>query len=201
MTDTLLSGYRRFRTDIWPARQPLCERLAEHGQTPHALVIACADSRADPAMVFDAAPGELFVVRNIAALVPPYTAGGGSGATEAAIEYAVRALNVRDIVVMGHGLCGGVHALLTGVPDHLAEFLGPWLRQALPACEALAPDAPDRRRACEHATVRWSLANLAAYPWVAERVRDGRLRLHGAHFDIGSGELALLGADGCFIAA
>src|SRR3954466_8889066 len=114
---TLIDGYRRFRADAWPERRRLFETLAVEGQNPRALVIACADSRVDPAMIFDAAPGELFIVRNVANLVPPYAPDAAYHGTSAAIEFAVCLLEVQEIVVLGHANCGGVRALLEGVPD------------------------------------------------------------------------------------
>jgi carbonic anhydrase len=112
--DKMIEGYRRFLAKGWPARRALFQDLAEQGQNPRAMVIACADSRVDPGMIFDAAPGEIFVVRNVANLVPPYAPDGGQHATSAALEFGVRVLKVTDLVVMGHAMCGGVRALLSG---------------------------------------------------------------------------------------
>ncbi len=198
--DALIAGYRRFRTETWPHRRQMLERLAEHGQQPRALVIACADSRVDPAMIFDAAPGEIFVVRNVANLVPPFQPDGAYHGTSAAVEFGVLGLGVSDLIVMGHGLCGGVRALIEGVPEGLETFVGPWIRLAEPACaRVLACHPADPQLACEHATVRLACDNLLTFPWIATRVADGRLRLHGAHFDIRTGVLAMLGPDGTFL--
>jgi carbonic anhydrase len=197
--EALLAGYRRFRANGWPERRRLFEELAERGQSPRALVIACSDSRVDPAMIFDAAPGELFTIRNIANLVPPYQPDGGYQGTSAAIEFAVRGLGVRDILVMGHGMCGGVHALLHGVPEELSDFVGPWIRLAEPARKALEDAPTDPQLACEYETVRISLVNLMTFPWLAARVHDGALRLHGAHFDVRHGALHLLHPAGHFV--
>jgi carbonic anhydrase len=199
--DALIAGYHRFRTGAWPDRRALFERLADQGQSPRALVIACSDSRVDPTMIFDAAPGELFTVRNIANLVPPYQPDGAYHGTSAAIEFAVRGLNVRDVVVMGHGVCGGVQALLQGTPEDLADFVGPWIRLAAPARRALACEPADPQLACEYETVRISLANLMTFPWLAERVDKRELLLHGAHFDVRSGSLTVLRPDGDFAPA
>jgi len=199
--DTLIEGYGRFREGAWPERRALFERLARVGQRPRAMVIACSDSRVDPAMIFDAGPGELFVVRNVANLVPPYRPDGAHHGTSAALEFGVCNLGVEDLVVMGHGLCGGVQALIA---DEMpaSDFVGPWIRLAEPARRrVLACDAPDRQLEGEHATVRLSIENLATFPWIAARVADGRLRLHGAHFDVRSGVLAILRPDGSFAAA
>ena len=123
--DKMIEGYRRFLARSWPARQALFQDLAEHGQNPHAMVIACADSRVDPGMIFDAAPGEIFTVRNVANLVPPYAPDGNQHATSAALEFGVRVLRVTDLVVLGHAMCGGVRALLTGAPQDARDFLAP----------------------------------------------------------------------------
>lgn len=199
--DTLLGGYRRFRDGAWPERRAVFERLAAQGQQPRTMVIACSDSRVDPAMIFDAGPGELFVVRNVANLVPPYQPDGQYHGTSAALEFGVCGLAVTDLIVMGHGLCGGVAALLSDDAPP-GDFVGPWINLAARARRrVLACDAPDRQLAGEHAVVRVSLENLASFPWIAERLADGRLRLHGMHFDVRSGVLALLQPDGTFAAA
>ena len=198
----LLPGYRRFRDTSWPAYRATFERLAAAGQRPHTVVVACSDSRVDPSLIFDAGPGELFVVRNVANLVPPYAPDGNCHGTSAALEFGVVLLEAPNLVVLGHGLCGGVQALLapTGPPG---DFLPPWIRLAARArAGALAcDDGADpgcAQEAGEHAVVRLSLENLLTFPWVAERAAAGRLRLHGAHFDVRTGVLATLGADGRF---
>ncbi len=199
----LLQGYRRFRGAAWPERRRLFEELAEQGQQPRTMVIACADSRVDPGMIFDAGPGELFIVRNIAALVPPYAPDSAYHGTSAAVEFAVRVLEIRDLVVLGHGLCGGVRGLLHGVPDGARDFVAPWIAIAARVRPlALACDAPDEQQLRgEHEVVKLSLANLRQFPWVAEREAAGLLSLHGAHFDVRTGLLALLNDDGRFTAA
>jgi len=196
--DSLLAGYTRFRQDRWPERRRLFETLADAGQAPRALVISCADSRVDPGMIFDAAPGELFIVRNVANLVPPYAPDGAYHGTSAAIEFAVRVLQVPDVMVMGHAMCGGVKALLEGAPAEASDFIAPWIRIAEPARDrALArTDGTDRQLCCEQETVRLTLDNLLTFPWIADRVASGRLNLQGGHFDIRSGELSLLHPDG-----
>jgi carbonic anhydrase len=197
--DALFAGYRQFRQTVWPERRKLFETLARDGQKPRALVICCSDSRVDPAMVFGAAPGELFIIRNVANLVPPYKPDGDYHGTSAALEFAVRVLEVPRIIVLGHAMCGGVHALLNGFPDSARDFVAPWMQIAAEArSRTLACDPVDPQTACEHETVKLSLRNLISFPWVAERVAEGRLRLHGGSFDIRSGELLLLGDDGNF---
>src|SRR6202789_3391172 len=191
--DDLLTGYRRFRRNRWPERRRQFETLADTGQQPRALVICCADSRVDPAMIFNADPGELFVVRNVANLVPPFAPDGAWHGTSAAVEFAVRILEVPDIVVMGHGLCGGVRALLEGAPAEDSDFIAPWIALAAPAkARARArTDIADLQLCCEHETIRLSLENLSTFPWIASRIASGMLRLSGAHFDIRSGVLSI----------
>jgi carbonic anhydrase len=199
--DKLLSGYRRFRRDRWPERRRQFETLADTGQQPRALVVSCADSRVDPAMIFDAGPGELFVVRNVANLVPPYAPDGAYHGTSAALEFAVRILEVPDILVMGHAMCGGVRALLEGAPGDASDFIASWIGLAAPARERVLArtDVLDRQLCCEHETIRLSLENLLTFPWIASRLAAGTLRLHGAHFGIRAGELSVLDEHGCFV--
>jgi carbonic anhydrase len=201
--ERLLAGYRRFRDAAWPERRRLFEVLAEQGQQPRAMVVACADSRVDPGMIFDAGPGELFIVRNIAALVPPYAPDGNYHGTSAALEFGVRVLAVRDLVVLGHGLCGGVRGLLHGLPDNAQDFVASWIAIASPVrARALACDSPEAQQLQgEHEVVKLSLANLRRFPWIAEREAAGHLTLHGAHFDVRTGELSVLGNDGRFATA
>ncbi|MBN8872805.1 MAG: carbonic anhydrase [Rhodospirillales bacterium] len=198
--ERLLAGYRRFRTDGWPERRRLFEELADHGQRPRAMVVACADSRVDPGMIFDAGPGELFVVRNVAALVPPYAPDLAYHGTSAALEFGVRVLQVRDLLVMGHGLCGGVHGLLHGVPAEASDFVAGWMGIAAPVrARALACDSPEAQQLCgEQEVVKLALANLRGFPWIAAREAAGQLVLHGAHFDVRTGRLSMLGEDGHF---
>jgi carbonic anhydrase len=197
--DKLIEGYRRFRSTQWPERRATFEELAQKGQSPRALVVACSDSRVDPTMIFGAAPGELFVVRNVANLVPRYAPDSEAHSTSAALEFAVRVLGVPDIVVLGHAMCGGIRALLEGAPPSAGDFLVPWIRIAEPARRRVLACAPaDPQTACEQEAVKLSLENLMSFPWVEERVAAKTLRLHGATFDIRSGVLALLQPDGRF---
>jgi carbonic anhydrase len=197
----LLDGYRSFRASTWPGRRALFEELAARGQSPQTMVIACSDSRVDPTMIFNVAPGELFVVRNVANLVPPYMPDAEFHGTSAALEFGVTVLNVTDLIVLGHGMCGGIRALLdpTLAPP---EFVGPWMSIAKRARERVLECEPaDPQTACEHEAVKVSLENLRTFPWIAARESDGRLRLHGASFDIRTGVLEVLRADGTFAAA
>jgi carbonic anhydrase len=196
--ERLIDGYARFRAGAWPERRALFARLAAEGQRPRAMVIACSDSRVDPAMIFDMGPGELFVVRNVANLVPPYQPDGAHHGTSAALEFGVCNLGVEDLIVMGHGLCGGVEALMADA-EPAGDFVGPWIRLAERARRrVLACDTTDRQLEGEYAVVRVSLENLATFPWIASRVAAGTLRLHGTHFDVRSGVLASLRPDGAF---
>jgi carbonic anhydrase len=196
----MIEGYRRFLARGWPARRALFQDLAEHGQNPHAMVIACADSRVDPGMIFDAGPGEMFVVRNVANLVPPYGPDGGQHATSAALEFGVRVLKVTDLVVMGHAMCGGIRALLTGTPAETPDFLAPWIGVARAARGKVlrCTDPDEAQERCEQEAVKLSLDNLLTFPWIAEPARAGTLRLHGMRFDIRSGALEVLQEDGMF---
>ena len=170
------------------------------GQSPKALVVACVDSRVDPAMVFDTAPGEMLTVRNVANLVPPYAPDAGYHGTSAALEFGVRVLEVPHLIVLGHSLCGGVRALLDSAPDNAYEFVAAWMSIAWSArvC-ALRGSSPEKRhQCCEHEVIKVSLVNLMTFPWVAQRVAAGKLELHGAWFDIRTGELMTLQPDGSF---
>jgi carbonic anhydrase len=197
--DELIDGYRRFRSGTWPAERARFEELTRLGQHPHSLVIACSDSRTDPQMVFHARPGELFVVRNVASLVPPYGPDENPHGTSAAIEFGVRALRVRKIVIMGHAMCGGVKALLEGIPAETPDFISPWVKIAESARQrAMAAPPEHRHDICEHEFVRLSLDNLMTFPWIKSAVDAGDIALHGCYFDIRSGILEFLGADGVF---
>jgi carbonic anhydrase len=198
--DRLIDGYQRFRHNRWPERRRVFESLADNGQRPRALVISCADSRVDPAMIFDAGPGELFVVRNVANLVPPFSPDSAFHGTSAALEFGVRILNVPDILVMGHGLCGGVRALLEGATAEASDFIAGWIGIATPAMERARARTgmANLQLCCEHETIKLSLENLLTFPWIESRRAAGTLRLHGAHFDIRSGELSVLGENGNF---
>ena len=199
-SDHLLSGYHRFRQDGWTQAKAEYETLAAAGQKPHTLVVACSDSRADPALIFDAAPGQLFVVRNVANIVPPYQPDGKQHGVSAALEFGVRVLGVSRIAVMGHALCGGVNAMINGAPDVCNDFVRPWVAQAEPvvrrAVEGLSEN--DKQTAGEHAVVRLSLDNLRTFPWIAEREQAGELELVGLHFGIADGVLRRMQTDGLF---
>lgn len=192
--DALLSGYRRFRQGHWAEAKAEYEALAAGGQKPHTLIVACSDSRTDPALVFDAAPGQLFVVRNVANLVPPYEPDSHLHGVSAALEFGVKVLNVERIVIMGHAHCGGVTAMLHGAPADCQDFVAPWVAQGASAVRRIAETVePDQiERAAEEAVVRLSIDNLRTFPWIAEREAAGVLTLTGLHFGIADGVLRAL---------
>ena len=198
--DHLLDGYQRFRARSWPERRATFEALSDHGQRPFGMVIACVDSRVDPAVIFDTAPGQLLTIRNVANLVPPYAPDAAYHGTSAALEFGIRVLEIPHLVVLGHGQCGGVRVLLDGAPAEAGDFVAQWMSIAEPARRAaLACDSPEaRERCCEHEVVKTSLANLRSFPWIAERERRGQLALHGAWFAIRTGTLSVLGDEGIF---
>lgn len=188
--EDLLAGYRRFRSGSYLDHAARFKALGE-GQNPDVMLIACCDSRAEPAQIFDAAPGELFVMRNVANLVPPFDDDGGRHGVSAALEFAVTSLEVEHIVVMGHGGCGGVAASLAAAEDQpVGQFVAPWVKLLDEARDrVLARGIDYSQRALEFEGIGQSLENLMTFPFVAERVADGRLHLHGAWFAIFSGEL------------
>lgn len=199
----LIEGYRRFRLDHWEEERERWEELAV-GQRPRVMVIACSDSRVDPAQIFDARPGEMFVVRNVANLVPPFEPDNAYHGVSAALEFAVTQLEIEDLVVMGHGFCGGCAAALTGqfhhAPDGEGHFIDTWTGMLTDAAEAIRAKHPALDRAAflemELEGVRLSLRNLRTFPWVTEREANGRLKLHGAYFAIADGILHVLDESG-----
>lgn len=198
----LVDGYRRFLATRYPDDAALYRTLAEAGQAPKTMVIACCDSRVDPAAIFSAAPGELFIIRNVANLVPPFEAHGDYNGTSAALEFAVTGLEVKNIVVMGHARCGGVRAFLDSLHEQTASdsFVDRWMSQLNGARtvvqrDGMAGTLEDQQRALEQASVRQSLKNLQTFPFVKERLADDRLRLRGAYFDIADGKLLSLASD------
>jgi carbonic anhydrase len=195
----LIEGYRRFRETEWPRERDRWAELAE-GQSPKVMVIACADSRTDPAQIFDTRPGEIFVVRNIAALAPPFETSAGYHGVSAALEFGVTQLEVEEVLVLGHGSCGGCAAALTGqfdgAPAGEGRFIANWVSMLHPARDEVlahrhSVDA-EAAREMEWEAVKLSLGNLRTFPWIAERESDGRLKLHGAHFSISEGRLYVL---------
>jgi carbonic anhydrase len=201
----LLEGYRRFRTERYETERGRWKQLAE-GQAPRAIVIACSDSRADPATIFDTDPGEIFVVRNVANLVPPFEANGGRHGVSAALEFAVTQLKVPEIVIMGHERCGGIEAALTGCFHGAAAgeggFVHRWMEQIDGPASEIAKahgTGPQAAQMLEEVAIRQSLANLRSFPFVAQRETAGILAILGCHFSISEGQLYLLDeAEDCF---
>jgi carbonic anhydrase len=195
----LLQGYRRFREHGWVPERDRWAGLRE-GQQPRVMVIACSDSRVDPAQIFDVRPGEVFVVRNVAALVPPFETAPGHHGVSAALEFAVQVLRVREIMVMGHGMCGGCKAALTqelhGTEPGEGGFIADWIAMLdevrEPIAHELGTSGRPAERAMEQAAVKVSLANLRSFPCVREKERTGKLTLRGAFFAISDGVLHLL---------
>ncbi len=191
----LIEGFRRFREQHFERNDSLYQRLVSKGQTPKTLVVACCDSRVDPALVLDCEPGDLFVIRNVANLVPPAEGRAGHHGTTAAIEYGVRVLNVEHIIVLGHAHCGGIGALVkTGGINVPGSFIDDWMRlveSARSSVMAEMPHAPveEQVRACEQRAILVSLENLMTFTWVREKVESGHLSLHGWYFDIEQGQL------------
>lgn len=201
----LLEGYRRFRANRVERERNRWKELAE-GQSPRAAIIACSDSRADPATIFDTDPGEIFVVRNVANLVPPYERGGGRHGVSAALEFAVTQLNVPEVMVMGHERCGGIYAALTGcfreAPVGEGGFVATWMSQIDDRAHEISNahgTGEAAQRLLEEEAIRQSLENLRTFPFVAEREKNGTLKLVGCRFSIHDGELWMLDeTEDCF---
>ncbi len=195
----LLEGYERFRNGDWHAQHDRWEQLKE-GQSPKLLVIACSDSRVDPAQIFDVSPGEIFVVRNVAALVPPFETTPGQHGVSAALEFAVQFLKVKYLVVMGHGMCGGCQAALTqnlhGNKPGEGGFVATWIDMLddvrEPIANSLGTTGREAERAMEMAAVAVSMRNLRTFPCVAEKEAAGELSVRGTYFAISDGVLNLL---------
>ncbi len=195
--ERLIEGYRAFLSGRLPVEQSRFRELAESGQSPEIMVIGCCDSRVSPEVIFDAAPGELFVVRNVANLVPPYTPDGATRAVSAALEFAVQALKVKHIVVLGHAQCGGIRAFAEpGEPLSPGDFIGRWMELIAPAAESIEPrtrfaSLADYLQRLEQASAITTLQNLMTFPCVRILVERGRLHLHAAYFGVATGLLSV----------
>lgn len=197
--DDLIEGYRGFRKGAWLTQRERWSELAT-GQSPQVMIIACSDSRVDPTQIFDADPGEIFVVRNVAAMVPPFETTPGHHGVSAALEFAVQFLKVREVVVMGHGLCGGCKAALTqdlhGNEPGQGGFVANWISMLdevrAPIAANMGTESREAERAMEQAAVKVSLDNLRTFPCVQEKEASGELALHGAFFAISDGVLHVL---------
>jgi carbonic anhydrase len=193
----LIDGYSAFLRERLPREQSRFRELAETGQHPEIMVIGCADSRVSPEVIFDARPGELFVARNVANLVPPYSPDGATRAMSAALEFAVQSLKVKHIVVLGHAQCGGIRAFAQQTaPLSPGDFIGRWMALIAPAAKAVGPrgDRPlaDYLTRLEQASVIKMVDNLMTFPYIKSLVERGRLTLHGAFFGVATGELSVL---------
>lgn len=192
----LIDGYTAFLSERLPHEQSRFRELAETGQRPEIMVIGCCDSRVSPEVIFDARPGELFVARNIANLVPAYTPDGAQRAVSAALEFAVQALKVKHIVVLGHAQCGGIRAYAEeAAPLSPGDFIGHWMALIAPAAKALGPRGSmpleDYLRRLEQAAVLTTIENLMTFPCVSILVERGKLTLHAAYFGVATGELSV----------
>ncbi|AQX18978.1 carbonic anhydrase [Bartonella sp. A1379B] len=195
LPEKFLSGYQSFITNHFTHKVERYWQLAVEGQKPETLLIACCDSRAIPEIIFDANPGEIFVVRNVANLVPPFSPDYQYHATSAAIEFAVQVLKVKHVVILGHAHCGGINNVLNGKCTSLSsnDFIGRWMSLLAPAAEEVTENkliTPlERQTALERLSIRYSLQNLETFPWLKARKDQGLLTIHGAWFDIANGEL------------
>ena len=194
----LVDGYASFLEGRFPQESARYERLAQVGQSPKTMVVSCCDSRCSPEVIFDVGPGELFVLRNVANLVPPYAPDEHHHGTSAALEFAVQALKVTDIVVLGHAQCGGIRAAVDEDHEPLSpgDFIGKWMSMISPAIEELGPRGAkpmaDYLRELELASVATTLKNLRTFPCVRILEERGKLKLHGAFFGIATGVLSVL---------
>jgi carbonic anhydrase len=201
----LLDGHANFMSGRYAREKERIRDLAEAGQTPTTLIIACCDSRAAPEMIFDAGPGELFVLRNVANLVPTYQPDGGQHGTSAAIEFAIKGLHISNIVVMGHGRCGGIKAALDPnmKPLDAGDFIGKWMSMLGELPSQLGQNtlmtAAERQTAMERISIRNSIRNLRTFPYVKNLEAEGKLAVHGAWFDISTGELWVMDTHGDFV--
>jgi carbonic anhydrase len=194
---SLLDGYRTFRTQRLPTEQTRYRELSERGQSPEVMVIGCCDSRVSPEVIFDAGPGELFVVRNVANLVPVYQPDENAHGVSAALEYAVNALRIRHIVVLGHAQCGGIRAFIDRTePLSPGDFIGRWMAMFIKPGEVVEQRAHETMQdftvRIEKAAVFRSLENLTTFPFVRTKVERGELQLHGAYFGVAEGSLFVL---------
>lgn len=190
----LIDGFRKFRRRYFVLEKDLYLNLSTKGQAPKTLLIACSDSRVDPAILLSSEPGDLFVIRNVANLVPPYEEGGGHHGTSAAIEFAVNNLKVEDIVVLGHAQCGGIEALAAGKGTEGGNFISKWVDIASEArAIALQKEDPEDFKkfchCCELEAIKISLKNLKSFPFIASRLRSGNLTLSGWYFDLEEGKM------------
>jgi carbonic anhydrase len=189
--DRLVAGFRAFRARYYEQRPERMQELSAHGQSPDVMLIACSDSRVDPALLLGSEPGEIFIVRNIANLIPPYGPDDGLHGTSASLEFAVRDLGVSHIIVLGHSACGGIGALraaISGEPD-AREFMAAWTDIAADACPCGADGQVPSQPLVEQEAIRISLRNLATFPWINDRIAGGTLDIRGWWVDLDDGRL------------
>lgn len=197
----LLDGYRDFMSGRYADERDRYHKLADDGQKPQTMIIACCDSRAAPETIFGAGPGEMFVLRNVANLVPRFEPDGGQHGTSAGIEYATQVLGVKNIIIMGHGRCGGINAALNPMAAPLAEgdFIGKWLTLLEPVRAQFGDNrlltAGEQQTMLERVSIRNSVANLRTFPYVKDGEAKGTLAVHGAWFDIKTGELWIMDSE------
>jgi carbonic anhydrase len=194
--ERLIAGYRSFLDGRLSTEQARYRELAEHGQSPEVMVVGCCDSRVSPEVIFDARPGELFVVRNVANLIPPYETGGSYHGVSAALEFAVGVLRVKHIVVLGHAQCGGVRAFVEdNEPVSPGDFIGRWMSLIAPAAERIGPrgesSLAEYVTRLEQASVAHSLDNLLTFPRLRKLIERGDVTLHGAYFGVATGRLSV----------
>ncbi len=196
--DQLISGYHRFRNGYYQENRQQLDALAREGQSPKVAVVACCDSRVDPAVITDSTPGDIFVIRNVANLVPPYEAEGAWHGTSAALQFAVCGLQVEHLIILGHAKCGGIRALMEGQePGHEDKFISSWMSIVDDARQQAQADSSlhsfeDKVAACERGSIGISLNNLLTFSWIRERVEAGTLHLHGWYYDVASGKVLQL---------
>lgn len=194
--EKLVDGFKRFHLDNYEGNHALFDRLTKQGQHPKTIVVGCCDSRVDPAIVTDCNPGDLFIIRNVANLVPPFETSGNYHGTSAALEFGVRNLEVENIIVLGHAKCGGIRALMSMAPSAEIQegFVSGWMKLARNARNRVlsrmhGESLENQARACEQEAILVSLDNLLTFPWILERVAQKKLTLHGWYFDMEHGEL------------
>jgi carbonic anhydrase len=191
--DKFIAGYRQFRDTYFSENRAFIENLMHQGQAPKALMIACSDSRIDPSLKFGVEPGEMFIVRNVANLVPAFDPDGHAHGTSAALEFAVQSLKVEHIIVMGHARCGGIKALMNQPRE--GDFVKAWMSIASRARETAlntTSNQDDAQRCCEHEAVKVSLENLLTFPWIKQAVDAGQMQTHGWYFDLETATLHIL---------
>ena len=194
MVKSLITGFSNFKKSFFGPNHHFYKKLVKLGQKPKTVIICCSDSRVDPAILFGAKPGDLFVIRNVANLVPPYESNNNYHGVSAAIEFGVRDLEIRDIVVLGHAFCGGIKALCShakGEDDNNREFITPWIKIALPVLDKFPKKSIEELdiHEVEKVSIVNSIDNLRTFPWLRSLEHSGQLTIHGWWFDMEHGAL------------